>query len=259
MNLSGVLAALDRLPAYEQVLAQINEGDDVPPLGLGQGARHAILAKLALTCEKPVFLLSGRVDAIPVWQQAMESWLPARCEIHRFPEPTPLPYDRAPWSESSRLGRLAVLTRLMAGQHPLLPNVENPMLILASARAALHKTLPRQRFLASLRVLRSGTLLDLDTVLDEWREIGYKEVSVVEAPGQFSQRGGIIDLYPAAATLPVRIELFGDEVDTMRHFDPTGIICRISVHPGITSCTPNSAGSPRSTELSNTLPLINVP
>jgi len=220
MNLSGVLQALDQLPAYKRLLAGIEDGKEVPPLGLSRGARHAILAKLALTCQKPVLLLSGRVDAIPMWQQAMESWLPQQCEVHRFPEPTPLPYDRAPWSEASRLGRLAVLTRLMAGQHPLLPDIENPMLILSSARAALQKSLPRQRFLAAMRVLQSGSVLDLDGVLEEWQEIGYERVSVVEAPGQFSQRGGIIDLYPAAAPYPVRIELFGDEVDTMRHFDP---------------------------------------
>ena len=220
MNLSGILDALDRLPAQQRLLAKIENEAELSPLGLPRGGRHALLAKLALACQRPVVLLTGRVEAVPVWQQAMESWLPAACNILRFPEPTPLPYERGPWSQSSRLMRLTVLTRLMAGQHPLLPESENSLLVLTSARALLQKTLPQQRFLASMKVLREGSLLNLESVLEEWSEIGYEPVSVVEAPGQFSQRGGIIDLYPASSPYPVRIELFGDEIDTMRYFDP---------------------------------------
>ena len=220
MNLSGILGALDRLPAGERLLEQLERGADVSPLGLSQGGRHALMANIAAARPRPVVLVAGRVDAVPVWQQAMEAWLPPGSELLRFPEPTPLPYDRGPWSESSRLGRLAVLTRLVAGQHPLLPDTNRPLLILTSARALLQKTLPRRRFLSSMKVLRVGSLLDLDEALDEWREIGYEAVAVVEAPGQFSRRGGIVDLYPAASPYPVRIELFGDEVDTIRYFDP---------------------------------------
>jgi transcription-repair coupling factor (superfamily II helicase) len=220
MNLSGILEVLEQVEAYRELLARLEAGERTAPLGLGRGAQHAVLAKLALTCERPLLLLTGRVDAVPIWQQALEAWLPESCELLRFPEPTPLPYDRGPWSESSRLGRLRVLTRLMAGQHPLLPEKGGPLLILASARAALQKTLPRQRFLSSMRVLKVGSLLDLDELHEEWREIGYEQVPVVEAPGQFSQRGGIVDLFPAAAPYPVRIELFGNEVESMRYFDP---------------------------------------
>ena len=220
MNLSGILEILDHLPAFQRLQEKIDSGESLPPLGLSRGARHALLARLAMSTSAPLVVLTGRVDAVPVWQQALEAWLPDECDLLRFPEPTPLPYDRGPWSQSSRLGRLNVMTRLMAGQHPLLPETDNPVLVLTSARALLQKTLPRQRFLSSLRVLRTGALLDLDKAMEEWQEIGYERVSVVEAPGQFSQRGGIIDLYPPATPYPVRIELFGDEVDTLRYFDP---------------------------------------
>jgi len=220
MNISGILDILDTLPEQQRLAERIRQGEPVEPLGLLRGSRHAVLAKLVTEAKQPLVLLTGRVDAVPVWQQAMEAWLPELCQQMRFPEPTPLPYDRGPWSESSRLGRLAVLTRLMAGQHPLLPNRSDPLLIVTSARALLQKTVPRQRFLSSMQVLRVGTLLDLDQAMQGWQDIGYERASVVEAPGQVSQRGGIIDLYPAASSYPVRIELFGDEIDTMRYFDP---------------------------------------
>ena len=170
MNLSGILESLEQVEAYQELLGRLGAGERVSPLGLGRGAQHALLAKLALTCNRPILLLTGRVDAVPIWLQAMESWLPERCELLRFPEPTPLPYDRGPWSESSRLGRLRVLTRLMAGQHPLLPDRREPLLLLASVRSALQKTVPRQRFLTAMRVLRAGSLLDMEEIQNEWRD-----------------------------------------------------------------------------------------
>jgi transcription-repair coupling factor (superfamily II helicase) len=74
--------------------------------------------------------------------------------------------------------------------------------------------------MTSTRVLRVGQIIDLEKLTDTWLGIGYEEVSVVEAAGQFSRRGGIIDIFPIATTYPVRIELFGDEIETMRTFDP---------------------------------------
>ena len=220
MNLARILDVIDELPAYESLLSDVKAGRSVQAMGLARSGRPAVLARLFLDVGQPVVLLTGRVEHVPAWQQALEAWLPAGYDVLRFAEPTPLPYDRGPWSERCRQDRLAVFTRLMSGQHPLLPPAARPPLILTSARALLHKTLPRQRFVAALRVLRTGQILDLEKVLQGWQEVGYERVSVVESPGQFSQRGGIIDLYPAAVPYPVRIELFGDEVDTLRYFDP---------------------------------------
>ena len=220
MNISGILEILNTLPAQQRLVARLRQGEQPEPLGLLKASRPAVLAGLATKLEQPLLLLTGRVDAVPVWRQAMDAWLPATCAQMRFPEPTPLPYDRGPWSEPSRLGRLTVLTRLMAGQHPLLPHSPDPLLIVTSVRALLQKTLPRQRFVASMRVLRAGAVLDLEETLQDWQDIGYERVSVVEVSGQVSQRGGIVDLFPAASPYPVRIELFGDEIETLRYFDP---------------------------------------
>src|SRR5699024_11259113 len=61
--------------------------------------------------------------------------------------------------------------------------------------------------------------IDLDTYLSSLVDMGYERVSMVTAPGEFSRRGGIIDIYPVTETHPVRIELFDDEVDSIRFFD----------------------------------------
>ncbi len=220
MNISPILDLFDELPAYRELLSILADNRPVGALGLPRSGRAALLARLFVDLKQPALLLTGRVEQAPIWQQSLSAWLPAGQEVLRFPEPTPLPYERGPWSPTSRQGRLAVLARLAGSQHPLAAEAEHGPLVVSSARALMQKTLPRRRYLTETRLLRVGQLLELEKTIAGWEEIGYERASVVERQGQFSRRGGIIDLFPAAAVLPVRIELFGNEIDTMRHFDP---------------------------------------
>ena len=73
----------------------------------------------------------------------------------------------------------------------------------------------------ALRTIRQGQGFDLQRMLAAWVGLGYDSAAVVEAPGQFSRRGGIIDIWPPNLRKPLRIELFGDEVDSLRAFDPS--------------------------------------
>ncbi|MBE2220892.1 MAG: transcription-repair coupling factor [Anaerolineae bacterium] len=228
MDLSGILKIFDELPAYDEFIKAL-DGETLgaesgaatlTPLLLPSGARAPILAKLFRSRQVPILLLTGRVDTASRWMQMLEAWLPEDPNVYRFYEPTPLPYERGPWGDTSRLSRLRVLARLMAGQHPQMPVADSPPLIVSSARAFLQKTLPKRRFLAATRVLKLGGRVDLEKTRSHWLDIGYESVSVVEDPGQFSQRGGIVDIFPPQVPFPIRIELFGDEIDTVRLFDP---------------------------------------
>ena len=228
MNISGLLELLDQVPAFEELVRLLTAEEPssrLLPLELARGSRAPVVANLYRAISQPrrspIVLLTARVDAATMWQQALETWLPAGSQLLRFSEPTPLPYDRGPWSDRARQGRLGVLTGLIGGQHPLIPAPETPLLILSSMRAFLQKTLPKRRFVAATRVLRPGQVLDLEKTMSAWQQIGYETGSVVESSGQFSRRGGIIDIFPAAADMPVRIELFGNEIESIRYFDPT--------------------------------------
>ncbi|GIK55986.1 MAG: transcription-repair-coupling factor [Chloroflexota bacterium] len=220
MSVSGILQIYDQLPAFAELVNALNTQQPVPALLLPKGARPSILAKLYLERRVPIFLLTGRVESAAAWIQALEMWLPEGDVMRRLPEPTPLPNDRGPWSDRCRAERIAVLMRLMAGQQPHIPALPQPPLIVASARAFLQKTLPKRHFVAATRALRVGQLIDLEKLTQTWLDVGYEAAPVVEKSGQFSRRGGIMDIFPVAAPYPVRIELFGDEIETMRWFDP---------------------------------------
>ena len=94
-------------------------------------------------------------------------------------------------------------------------------MLVVSARGLQGLLLPPATLTDWRQELRVGDELDISETLARWVEGGYEPVVAVEGPGQFSRRGGLIDVYPMGATGPVRIELFGDEIDSLRPFDPT--------------------------------------
>src|SRR6202042_1505222 len=71
------------------------------------------------------------------------------------------------------------------------------------------------------RTVHRGESFDLDNLLGHLNTVGYASSDVVEMPGQYALRGGILDVYSPEAERPVRIEFFGDEVESIRRFDPS--------------------------------------
>ena len=92
-------------------------------------------------------------------------------------------------------------------------------IVVAPIKALMHKVLPKEIFQNSLLRLAVGDEIDLDGTLETLVHSGYRNVSMVEMKGEFARRGDILDIYPLTYDNPVRIELWGDEVDSIRLFD----------------------------------------
>ncbi|MBN1815471.1 MAG: hypothetical protein JXA14_26800, partial [Anaerolineae bacterium] len=227
------MASFEKLEAYRRLREELTGDAALPPLGLLRAVRPALLAALACDLERPVLVVAGSVERAKGLAQSLRDWSLASERILRFPEPLTLFYERAPWTDEVISGRLRVLSTLHAqaassrpplgdassSPPPLLGGTEGG-LIVASARALMQPTLPLRQYTTSVREFRVDQVLDLERTLNLWAGLGYEPVSVVEAPGQFSHRGGILDIFPPADALPVRIELFGNQVDSLRRFDP---------------------------------------
>ncbi len=108
-------------------------------------------------------------------------------------------------------GVLTVLDRLCA---------DEPVVIVASVPALLLRTIPRELMMSARREVQPGELLDRDDLGLALVKLGYERVDLVDGVGQFSVRGGIIDVYAPTMPQPVRIELLDDEVESIRLFDP---------------------------------------
>ena len=98
MSVTGLLQVFDELPAYSRLQAALAEKQPIPALQLPPSGRAAVLARLYMELRVPIVLLTGKVESASSWVQALSMWLPEGDVMHRMPEPTPLPYERGPWS-----------------------------------------------------------------------------------------------------------------------------------------------------------------
>ena len=99
-------------------------------------------------------------------------------------------------------------------------HTHRPMVVITTPHAALQYLVPQSVFAQSCLTLKVGSVIERESLLRHLLRTGYRRVSVVEIPGEFSVRGGIVDIFSTGATEPYRIEFLGDTVESTRQFDP---------------------------------------
>jgi len=93
-------------------------------------------------------------------------------------------------------------------------------IIVTTATAASMRMRGAEFYAGLAKVVRRGEWVEVDKTIEHLRSVGYNQVDVVEMPGEFAHRGGLLDVYPPESDRPVRIEFFGDEIESIRKFDP---------------------------------------
>ncbi|WP_428378098.1 transcription-repair coupling factor [Lichenicoccus sp.] len=145
------------------------------------------------------------------------AYVSPQTEILRFPAWDCLPYDRVspnPVIVSERVATLARLVEKPAHDAPR-------RIVLTTVNALVQRVPPRRTFEGTSLSVRVGESLDSGFLSELLVANGYHRVDTVMEPGEFATRGGIFDVYPSGETEPVRLDLFGDEVDNIRGFEAT--------------------------------------
>jgi transcription-repair coupling factor (superfamily II helicase) len=136
-------------------------------------------------------------------------------EISEFPAWDCLPYDRVSPHSGVVAQRMIALSRLSR-----LKGRERPGIVLTTVNAAAQRVPPRELLAAQSLAAAPGNVLAMDGVT-KWLELnGYNRTSTVREPGDYAVRGGIVDLYPPGVGDPVRLDFFGDTLESIRSFDP---------------------------------------
>ncbi len=131
-------------------------------------------------------------------------------EISFFPKKELIFYDLDANSNENANSRLNIISQLVEGKN---------LVVISSVEAILEKIISKEIFSKYSKEISIGDEIDLEEVTELFVFGGYERVPVVEAVGQFSIRGGIIDFFPAYSQNPFRIELFDIEIDSIRTFD----------------------------------------
>ncbi|GLR48580.1 transcription-repair coupling factor [Sphingomonas astaxanthinifaciens] len=134
-------------------------------------------------------------------------------EVITFPAWDCLPYDRASPALRVMAERLAALDRLQR-------KADKPQLFVTTANAATQRTLTPFRIRQLTRRLAPGERIERDALIQLLTANGYHRTDSVAEAGEFAVRGGLLDLYPSGLPHAIRLDFFGDEIETMRAFDP---------------------------------------
>ncbi|MBM7614781.1 transcription-repair coupling factor [Alkaliphilus hydrothermalis] len=202
-----LLAPLKNSIQYNQVIGAIKSKKTPVFLhGLSDSQKSNMAYALQQGMEKPICILTySEMEAQEIYQD-LKFYVD---EVLYFPTKDVVFYDLEVVGEEMENLRMKTIELLSRGGNQI---------IVSSIEALLLKMTPRSTYEKYKQEFEVGKTIDLNHVLETFIIQGYNRVDRVEARGEFSQRGGIIDIFPPSAEVPYRIELFDDEVDSIRTF-----------------------------------------
>ena len=212
----------------KHLIDQLLPSGHVRIAGAPGGMDARVVAELANAGRDVLFIARDDVAGARL-DEALQFFAP---EVERidFPSWDCLPYDRVSPNAAIVSQRIDALTRLLSKSE------KKGRVVVATVSAFLQRVPPRDAFKGSTLIVRAGETVapeQLDTYLIEH---GYHHAQTVMEPGEFAKRGGLVDIFPTGAEQPVRLDFFGDEVESLRRFDPatqrtTGDVAELALRP----------------------------
>lgn len=212
LKIDKLIELVHEMPAYRRLLDKLSK-DSAGAL-VFEGARPYLLACLYKDLKRPMLVVTAQPEKSRRLGEQVSSWLDAQ-SVLQLPEADGLPYTRITPDAATELEKLQVLSQLV---RPALSSL--PPLVIASVPALLQKLPSFQQFRSGWATLTKGMEIDPLKLLRSLNNLGYQNESLVEVPGSVSRRGGIIDIFPPTSEMPVRVEFFGNTIDSLRLFEP---------------------------------------
>lgn len=207
---------LIELMGSESDLQQLLQGykgkvNDQWVAGISASARHLYIAALRANLANPLLIITNNMQQAQQILEDLSELLPDQ-DIQVFPDREMTYLDIMAYSPEQAAARIGVLEALAQKQAS----------VVIAPIAAIHQSLPQPNvFMDAALHVKLGEDMQLEETIARLIFMGYERVEMVESKGEFSVRGGIIDVFPLTQENGVRIELFDVEVDSIRTFDPT--------------------------------------
>ena len=239
MTLGILRGIMDGVPEYCRLRDGVRGGARRLTAEVPAKAAAFTLATLRRDVDAPTLVVAPRPEDARRLHEQLLAWCGDDEGLLHFPESEILPFERLDSDVETVHQRLRVLAAVANTESeidaqdgedynisltPALSQEERgqtgAVMVVASVGALMQRTLGRDVMAAGSYTLRRGEQVELGEMLDMWRRLGYRFESAVYGPGVVSRRGGIIDIFPVGADLPARIEFWGNEIDSIRLFDP---------------------------------------
>ncbi|MDE2839496.1 MAG: hypothetical protein OXM03_02595, partial [Chloroflexota bacterium] len=217
MNLDGIRALVGSLPWAEAARNWITTRQS-QQAAVRAGARPVLAALAQQHATRPLLILCADRDRAHRFYEELCSWSPDAANVLFYPELDYLPYENLPHFSSTLSARISVLGALLAGQSANRPVGSHPVIV-TSVRALLERVPSPAELGEHVLMLAPGQRTDPAALKNRLIRFGYEPMPQVEDPGTFTGRGGIVDIFPPSEDQPIRIEFFGDEIESVRPFN----------------------------------------
>ncbi len=212
-----ILADAEKSTAFQRAASLLRaRAGRIRVSGLTPSAKALYLPLLQRASSRPLIVLVADNRAADDWMPPLQSFAELtgavnKASIVKLPAHDVLPFENLSPHPELQEERASALWKIASGVVQIL---------VTPLEAAAMRMQPVEKYAALARVLRRGDSVDLDEIIEHMNLAGYAASDVVEMPGQFAHRGGLLDVYPPEAERPFRVELFGDEIESIRRFDP---------------------------------------
>jgi len=215
-SLASLTAQLEQLDGFAEVQASLAAGHSGTLGGVWGSSCALAAATLANDCPATLVVVVPRPAMIDTLADDLQLFTTA--PIDRFAPSEQTPSGKVVIDEIEG-ARLRTIKRLDAFAFAPAAAEDAPTIIVTSIQSLMQPVAGREVLAESTRTVSLGQILDVEELSKWMLDRGCHATSAVELPGEFAVRGGIVDIFPPDAISPVRVELFGDEVDSIRQFD----------------------------------------
>ncbi len=221
-----LFADVEKLPSFARAVPHLKTGAGRIRLsGLTPTAKAMLIPLLYHAAGRPLIVVVARNRAaeelLPVLRGFCELTGTALPEgVVMMPTRDVLPFQNLSPHPEIQEARAVALWKIVTGEAHI---------VVVPAPAAAMKLREPEYYAGLARTVRRGEPLDVDELVQHLNTVGYTRADVVEMPGEYAMRGGILDVYPPESDRPIRIESFGDEVESIRKFDPATQRSQVSV------------------------------
>jgi transcription-repair coupling factor (superfamily II helicase) len=210
-----LIEILDKVPAYGEVLSRLGNG--VVEVGmLPDSAKPFVLAALAKHSAGPVVIICPHPEDSRRMAELIQAYAGEDAPIYHFAESEVLPYERLTVEAGTVHERLAALGAL----HGFIQDdsTRSPIIV-TSVTGLMQKTISPELLRSTTHILKADDKISIDETLLKWLGMGYNMGVLVEQPGSAARRGDIVDIHGPGHRHPVRIDLWGNRIDTVRIFE----------------------------------------
>ncbi|MFQ3549379.1 MAG: transcription-repair coupling factor [Armatimonadota bacterium] len=211
MGLEKVLKRIDKIPEAAKVLNFIKTTNGNCQIeGLSTSAKAPFLASLFHKNKGSLLLITHNLEEAERLAEDLPYYAIPNDKVCFYPPSDSFIHEDGIPPASAIGERLHTLTWLASGEK---------VVVIATISAVLRRTLPPEAILQYKCDLKINEEADITKLAEKLVALGYEHTEVVDRHGEFCKRGGLIDIFPANEDYPVRIEFFGDQIESIRHFD----------------------------------------